>query len=245
MDGENTRVSQADVLTLGQMGSTLSADLSRIESAQSDHAAASGTYAQRTRDGLYLTAEEQQAARVKYLPDLESKETALAGAARAAEANARIILQQAVSDRLVADQATQSAASAQQPLVVHLVDHSPLPSLLSDLRSALSVEDKPRLFLLAQLLPTRLAAEIASPTRTVNGKVQHTDPDVIAAISALLIRAREPFRDTAFDPVRKKASEALEKAQKAQAAVNQRHRERTPVTTFDGQVKVPFPTAAR
>jgi len=228
-----------DVMTIDQMQTTLKRDERSLTEAVSGLQAAESTYEGRTRRAAHSSDESAAIARRDFLPPVVAAEQAAARAGTAAEANIRQILAQtATTTRMTVSAEIEARAAAKVPILGRLIETASLPQLRDELKAAVISNDTAAIYVMASLLPGRLAGE--APLGQATGR-----PEVDAAraeIARLVGRVKDELRDTSLDPIRAQAGAVLEKAATARRAADRRRQQDAARARIDAGEIVAWPT---
>lgn len=206
--------------TLSEITATMNADLTSVRDAQDALEAAQRHYAQQTHRAYVTSDEAHEIAKRDCLPPLREAEEHAARVAAAAERNARGILKAIGHDRIWIDPNESTVAAQRLPIFQQIVETSALPALRDELRAAIIAEDRPTLYVLATLIPGRLAE---APGPFDAGK-----PEIAEArgeLRGMLAQVRQTLRDKSLDATRARAGEVLERAARVSLAAETRKRQ--------------------
>ena len=222
-------------MTLTEMTSAMRRDLSTIETAQTAEKAAEATYRYNTHRAHFLSDEAYEAGLRDYLLPVTEAREASQRAAEAARRNARVVLHQTESARLVVTPDEQESAARQEPVIRRVVDGGNLPAIRDELRAAIIAEDRAAMLLFATMLPDRLAKP--APEEAQRPELGQVRGEIVRMLS----QARDTLRDQSFDPVRKLASEANARAGEVSAAAHRRRSEAAQAADLASGRKVAWP----
>jgi ElaB/YqjD/DUF883 family membrane-anchored ribosome-binding protein len=226
-------------MTALELQGALQGEINQLGVAEDALAGAERTLRDHTRPGIHLTEGETEAARAKWQSGVDTAVSDLTRKADVAGAKARAAIQHLSTSRLVIDAETETAAMRREPLVRHAVETRTLPELAAELKAAWLAQDKKQLWLLVQLLPSRLERPLTPQERA--------DPDMEAArweMRSVLSRAREGFQDRSLEEVRKRAETALERAETTRGRLAKRRAQDQINADVRAGRKIPFAKAS-
>jgi len=237
----DTSTDLTDILTVDQMGIILRRDERSLTEAIERVDQATTTYEQLTRREGQSSDAGHEIAKKDHLPPLVAAEADGARVASASERNARGILGQltTTATRMVVPAETEAAAATKLPLLARVVDSAPLTQLVAEFRAALVADDTAALYVLASLLPGRLANEapLGQPTGS-----PATD-EARAEIARLVGRTRDALRDPSLDAIRDQANGVLARAAIARRASEQRRKQADLAARLAAGGRVAWPTS--
>ena len=230
--------SSTDIMTATEMATVLRRDERSLTEAISALEEAETTYTGRTRRVAHSSDEGHAVGLRDHLPALTAAEAAAARVASAAERNARQVLAQtATTTRMTVAAEVEAVAATRVPLVSRLVGSAPLTEIRDRLKAAIVAGDVADQYLLASLVPARLAGE--APVGQATARPQHDAAR--AEIGRLLGRVRDELRDTSLDPVRAQAGAILETAAVARPAATARQKQDALAARIDSGETVAWP----
>ena len=149
-----------DLMTIPEMSTVLKTDARSLGEVIDALSEAESTYAAITRRAAYSSDEGPVVGLRDHLPALTGAEAAAARVASASERNVRQILGQvATINRVVVAPEVEAAAAAKLPLLSRVIETASLPELRDRLKAAIVAGDVADQYILASLVPARLANE--------------------------------------------------------------------------------------
>ena len=205
------------------------------------------TFERETSRARYLSDAAHELSYGEQLPALEAAERHAVAMAQVAEQNARMVRRQ-LNDLAgpVLTETEMTAASARAAVVQIEVDRASLATVLASIRRSIATQDRPQMYLYYQLLnaappKTRPAVEGASGVPLPPDEREEAER---AELRRLIARIGDELRSTEFDPIRKRADEALERAVTAGIRARKRRQVAAIEADYTSRGFVPIPPEA-
>ena len=219
-DGDAPRSTGRGMLTLADMTRALALESANIAAATRALADAKATHDATARHAVNFSLEARQAVERDAASSLADAERNSARVAEAAERTVRAILAELPAGRMVVDPAVEAVAATRAVIMGHVIATVPLVQLAADLRGAIQAGDTASMYVMANFLPARLAAEPA-PNEAARPEIGQARGE----IAGLLSRVRDDLRDTSADLIRKLAADVRDKAATARRAAQVRQQQ--------------------